>query len=182
MKKQIRVYLRALELEDHIKIHQWRQDEEIKKYFSGVPLFSSSLNEKKWVEDKIFDKSNVSCAICLKETNEFIGCIFLNDIDYHNRLGHVPIFMGEKKYWGKGYATDARVLMLKYAFVDRGLERIWARVIEGNEGALRMLEKTGYKQEGVLRKSRYNEGKFVNEVYLGVLKQDFLETLNEYEL
>lgn len=182
MKKQIRLYLRAFEIEDHIKIHEWRQDEEIKNNFSGTPLFSSSLNEKNWVEGKIFDKNNANCAICLKDTNEFIGCIFLNDIDYHNRSGHIPIFMGEKQYWGKGYATDARILMLKYALIDRGLERVWARVIEGNEGALRMLQKTGYKKEGVLRKSRYNQGKFVNEIYLGVLKPDFLKILADYEL
>jgi RimJ/RimL family protein N-acetyltransferase len=62
--------------------------------FGGVPLFSSSLNEKKWVEDKIFDKSNMSCAICLKENDEFIGCIFLNDIDYHNRSGQEAYFFG----------------------------------------------------------------------------------------
>ena len=105
MKKKIRVYLRALELEDHVQIHQWRNDRDIARNFGGVPLFSSSLNEKKWVEEKIFDKNNVSCAICLKSKDEFIGCIFLNDIDMHNRCGHMPVFIGAKKYWGKGYAT-----------------------------------------------------------------------------
>jgi [ribosomal protein S5]-alanine N-acetyltransferase len=182
MKKQIRVYLRALEIEDHLKIHQWRQDDDIKMNFSGLPLFTSTLNEKVWVENRIFDKNNVSCAICLKDTHEFIGCIFLNEIDHHNRTGHVPVFMGEKKHAGQGLATDARVLMLKYAFIDRGLNRIWAIVIEGNTGALKMLEKTGYQKEGLLRNSRYRQGEFVNEVYMGVLKEDFLKVLEQYEL
>jgi len=180
--KTIRVFLRALEIEDHIKIHQWRQDVEIKRNFSGMPLFSSTLNEKNWIESKILDKNNVSCAICIKGTNEFIGCIFLNDIDYHNRSGHIPVFMGEKQYWGLGYATDARILMLHYAFYDRGLERIWAKVIEDNTAALRMLEKTGYKKEGVLRKSIFREGKFVNEIFLGIIKEDFEEVCKQYEL
>ena len=182
MKKQIRVYLRAFEVEDHIKIYKWRQDKEISRSFGGVPLFSSSENEKQWVESKIFDKQNVSCAICLKKTNEFIGCIFLNDIDYHNRSGHVPVFIGEKKYWGKGYATDARVLMLKYAFLDRGLIRVWAKVLEDNQGALKMLEKTGYKREGLLRKVTFKDGKFVNGVILAVLNTDFQKVIEEYEL
>ncbi len=181
MKKKIRVYLRAFELDDHVKIHQWRQDREIIRNFGGVPLFSSSLNEKKWVEDKIFDKDNVSCAICLKETNEFIGCIFLNDIDYHNRSGHVPVFIGKKEYWGKGYAAEARILMLKYAFFERGLNRIWARVLEDNQGALKMHNKTGYKQEGLLRQSAYKDGEFVNEYMLSVLKEDFIKIFDEYE-
>lgn len=182
MKKQIRIYLRALEPDDYLKIYQWRNDSEITRNFAGVPLFSSTLNEKKWVEERIFDKENMSCAICLKETNEFIGCIFLNDINYHNRTGHIPIFMGEKKYWGKGYATDARILMLHYAFYQRGLNRIWAKVIEDNVGALKMLEKTGYKKEGLLRNSSFKEGNYVNEIYLGVLKDDFEKVLKNYEL
>ena len=78
MKKKMRVYLRALELDDHAAIHRWRNDKEIARNFGGVPLFSSSANEKKWVEDRIFDKGSVSCAICLMKTREFIGCIFLN--------------------------------------------------------------------------------------------------------
>lgn len=179
--KKIRVYLRAFEIEDHIKIHQWRQDKDIARNFGGLPLFTSTLNEKKWVEEKIFDKNSVSCAICLKESDEFIGCIFLNDINYHNRSGHIPIFMGEKQYWGKGFATDARLLMLNYAFINRGLERIWAKVLEDNIGALKMLEKTGYKKEGLLRKSNFKDGKFLNEIYLAVLKDDFLKIANEYE-
>jgi RimJ/RimL family protein N-acetyltransferase len=182
MKKKIRVYLRAFEGDDYIKIHQWRQDNEISRNFGGVPLFSSSLNEKKWMEDRIFDKNNVSCAICVKDTHDFIGCIFLNDINFHNRTGHIPIFVGEKEFWGKGYATDARVLMLKYAFFDRGLNRIWARVLEDNTGALKMLEKTAYKIEGKLRQVNFSNGRLRDEFYLAVLKQDFEEVLNQYDL
>lgn len=180
--KQIRVYLRAFESDDYLKIHQWRQDKDISRNYGGVPVFSSSINEKKWVEDKIFDKNSANCAICIKETDEFIGCIFLNDIDYHNRSGHVPVFMGAKQHWGKGYATDARILMLHYAFIDRGLERIWAKVLEDNTAALRMLEKCAYKTEGLLRKSIFKDGRFMNEYILSVLKEDFIEVLKDYEL
>lgn len=181
MKKRIRLYLRALEPDDHVKIHRWRSDREIARNFGGVPLFSSSLNERKWVEERIFDKASVSCAICLKKTNEFIGCIFLNEIDLHNRTGHAPVFIGEIKHWGKGYATDARILMLKYAFVDRGLNRVWARVLEDNGRALKMLEKCGYRQEGILRQSSFRDGRLVNERLLAVLREDFLTVLEEYE-
>lgn len=180
--KKIRVYLRAFEIEDHVLLHKWRQDKDVLHNFSGVPLFSSKENERQWVESKIFDKQNVSCAICLRETDEFIGAVFLNDIDYHNRSGHIPTFIGEKSHWGKGYATDARILMLYYAFFERGLERIWARVLETNISALKMLEKSGYKQEGLLRRSKFRNGDYVNEIYLGVLKDDFIKVMSEYEL
>ena len=72
--------------------------------------------------------------------------------------------------------------MLHYAFFERGLERIWARVLADNSGALKMHEKTGFKKEGLLQKSKFRGGKFVNEVYLGLLKEDFIEVLRNYEL
>ncbi len=182
MKKKVRVYLRALEPEDFALLHKWRNDPEIGYAFGGTRIFTSTLNEKKWIEDKIFDKTNVSCAICLKETNEFIGCVFLNSIDQLNRSGHCPTFIGAKEYWGKGYATDARILILKHAFYDKGLERIWAHVDLDNAGSLRMLEKCGYKKEGILRKAAYVNGEFKNFAVLSILREEFDEVLQDYEL
>lgn len=179
--KKIRVYLRAFEPDDYVLLHKWRNDEEIGHYFSGTFRFTSTLNEKKWLEEKIFDKNNVNCAICIKETNEFIGCIFLNNIDYLNRSAHCPTFIGAKEHWNKGYATDARVLMLKYAFYDIGLERVWANVHEDNIGSLKMHEKCGYKKEGVLRRASYVNGEFKDLVVLSVLKEEFKEIIKDYE-
>lgn len=181
-KKKIRVYLRALEPEDYAKLHEWRNDEEIGHNFSGTKLFTSTLNEKKWIEDRIFDKENVSCAICIKETNEFIGCVFLNTIDHLNRSGHCPTFIGAKDQWGKGYATDARVLILKHAFHDKGLERIWAHVTTDNLGSLRMLEKCNYKKEGLLRRATYVDGEFKDLYVLSILREEFDELWEQYEL
>jgi RimJ/RimL family protein N-acetyltransferase len=179
---KIRVYLRALEIQDYVKIHEWRKDNEIVRYFGGVPLFSSSENEKKWVESRIFEKENVSCAICLKDSDEFIGVIFLNNIDHHNRSASNPLFIGDKKHRGKGYAVDAKILMLKYAFIDRGLERIADKVLEDNIVSIKLHEKVGYKKEGLSRKSNFKNGKFLNAYYMAVIKEDFLEILKYYEI
>jgi RimJ/RimL family protein N-acetyltransferase len=181
MMKKIRVYLRAFEPDDYILLHKWRNDEETIKYFSGTFRFTSTLNEKKWLEEKIFDKNNVNCAICIKETNEFIGCIFLNNIDYLNRNANCPIFIGAKEHWNKGYATEARILMLKYAFYDKGLEMVYDYVHFDNIGSLKMHEKCGYKKEGVLRRASYVNGEFRDLVVLSVLKEEFKEILKDYE-
>ena len=181
MKYNFRVYLRAFEPEDYKKIYEWKQDNEIALNYSGVRMFSSTLNEKKWIEDRVFDKNNISCAICLKENDEFIGCIFLTDIDLINRTSQCPLFIGEKHFWGKGYATEAKILMLKFAFFERGLIRVWDHIIKYNKGSIKMHEKCGYKKEGVLRKSVYKNGKFYDKYTLSVLKEEFLEILEKYE-
>ncbi len=180
-KKKIRVYLRALEPEDYAKLHEWRNDEEIGRFFSGTSHFTSTLNEKKWIEERVFNKENVSCAVCLKETDEFIGCMFLYDFSYINRSACGSSFIGAKELWGKGYATDAMVLILRNAFHDKGLERVWARVVTDNPGSLRMLEKCNYKKEGLLRRASYADGEFKDVCMVSILREEFDELWEQYE-
>lgn len=167
-----KVYLRGLELDDYKAIHDIKQDSDVLYGYSKYNTYPSTENDKKWVESRIFNKDEVTCAICLKETDELIGIIFLLSIDLHNKSGHCPIFIG-KKYWGFGYATQARMLMLKYAFYERGLLRINAYVVEDNAASLRLHEKCGYKQEGLMRKAIFKNGKLMDQYLLGCLKEDF---------
>lgn len=173
-----RVYLRALEFDDYKAIHEIKLDDDVIYGYSKFNTFPSSENDKKWVESRIFNKEEVTCAICLKGTDELIGCVFLLDIDMHNRIGHCPVFIG-KDHWGKGYATEVRMLILKYAFYDRGLNRINAYVLEDNIGSKKMLEKCGFKVEGLMRQVAFKKGKFVNQYVLGCLKEDFDKIINE---
>jgi len=71
--------------------------------------------------------------------------------------------------------------MLKYAFYDKGLERVYDYVHFDNIGSLKMHEKCGYKKEGVLRKASYVNGEFRDLVVLSVLKEEFKEILKDYE-
>lgn len=167
-----RVYLRALELEDYKRIHEIRSEQDVIAGYSKYNTYASSENDKKWVESRIFNKEEVTCAICLKETDELIGVVFLLDIDMHNRVGHCPVFI-DKAYWGKGYGTEVRMLILKYAFYERGLNRIYACVNEDNVGSIKMLQKCGFVVEGKMRKSHFSNGDYKDQYVLGCLKEDF---------
>lgn len=172
------VYLRALEPEDYQVSVKWRNDDEINSMVGGPKYFVSSEYEKKWVENKILNNStDTVLALCLKENDKYIGNVYLTEIDWINRTGHCPILIGDKEEWGKGFATEARLLILKFAFYERGLERIWAAVLESNKASLRMLEKCGYQKEGLLRHSVYKNGKFHNQYILSILRCDFDELL-----
>jgi [ribosomal protein S5]-alanine N-acetyltransferase len=173
-----RVYLRGLEFDDYKTIHEIKQDADVLYGYSKYNTYPSSENDKKWVESRIFNKEEVTCAVCLKETDELIGVVFLLNIDLFNRAGSCPIFIG-KEYWGNGYGTEARMLILKYAFYERGLFRITDYVIEDNIASLKLHEKCGYKQEGIMRKAAFKNGEFVNEYILGCLKEDFEKLLDK---
>ncbi len=151
----MRVYLRALELDDYKTSIKWRNDEEIWSMVGGQKYFVSSEYEKKWVENAIFDNQNIRLAICLKENSQFIGLASIVNINWINRSAHAPSMIGAKEYWGTGLATEARMLLLKFAFYERGFNRIWAEILESNIVSQKMCSKCGYKKEGLLRQSVY---------------------------
>ncbi len=181
MEDKFRVYLRALEIDDYISLNKWRKDEEIFQFYRSAVRFSSSINEKNWVEQRINDKNNVTCAICLKENDSFIGCTFLNDIDLVNRSARGGTFIGDRDSFGKGLGFEARMLILKHAFFDWGLERVWAHIHVSNHASIKMHEKCGYIVEGVLRSASFKHGRFEDCVTLAVLKKDFIHVLKELE-
>ncbi|MFC8502381.1 GNAT family N-acetyltransferase [Pedococcus sp. NPDC057267] len=54
-------------------------------------------------------------------------------------------------YWGRGYGTDVATLLLQLGFNALGLERITATCDPQNLASVRVLEKAGLRQEGILR-------------------------------
>lgn len=177
-----RVYLRALEPEDYKKSIKWRNDDEIWEMVGGPKHFVSEAYEKKWVEDAIFSKDSINLAICLKENDEYIGNAYITNMDWINRSAHAPSMIGEKQYWSSGLATEARILLLYFAFYERGFNRIWASILEENIGSQRMCEKCGYKKEGILRQSVYKNGEFKNQILMSVLKEEFDKVISKYKI
>ena len=85
---------------------------------------------------------------------------------------------GEIGYWirpdeqGNGYATEAAELGLRYAFDERGLHKVMARVFEGNTPSRRVLEKSGFEEEGHLREHYYVDGEYLDAYLFGLLDDD----------
>ena len=175
-----RIYLRALEPDDYLITSEWRNDEEIQNMVGGPKYFVSKERERQWVMDTINDNSRMVLGICLKENDKLIGTVNIQDINWINRSAHVPILLGDKKEWKKGYATEARFLALKFAFDERGFHRVWALVLDDNIPSLKLHERIGYKKEGLLRDSVYKGGRYHNQVYLSILEDDFRTSFSDY--
>ena len=62
-----------------------------------------------------------------------------------------------------GIASTAVQLITNYAFEELALERLFAKVYAYNEASKKVLEKAGYKLEGVLEKGAMKNGKLVDE-------------------
>ena len=138
-------------------------------------MYVSEAREKKWIEDTIFHSADIKLAVCLTENNLHIGNVYLTDLNYVNRTAESHILIGNKKYWGQGYAREALLQILHYGFEERGLNRVEARINADNVASLRMHEKCGYKRDGVLRQAVFKNGRFKDVVVMSILKEDLLE-------
>ena len=168
-----RVYLRALELDDYKVSIAWRKDDDITNTTGGNKIFVSSEHEKQWVQNMIFNKDKIVLAICLKNNNKYIGNVSMFDIDLLNKSCSTAIMIGDKDEWNKGFATEAIMLMLKYAFEERGMERVSATIIKNNQPSIKVHEKCGYKVEGIMRNSIYKLGKYNDMVLISILKSEY---------
>lgn len=179
MRKEYRVYLRAFEPEDYKTSIKWRNDDEIWNQLGGVKYFVSEAYEKKWVEEAIFDPKVIRLAVCLKESNQYIGNVYILDINERDRKGNSHILIGEREYWGKGYATEAYELLLDYAFNERAFHRIGAHVLEENAASIALHKKCGFSQDGIFRKATFKNGKWQNQIIFSILDEEYFDKFNK---
>jgi diamine N-acetyltransferase len=170
-----RVRLRGIEKSDNVRFVEWLNDPEVSRGLTlVVPL--SNLQEEEWFESlKNRPKEEHPLGIEVKTPDGWllVGNISLMNLDWRNRLAEVGIFIGEKRYWNQGYGHDAMMLMLRHAFHNLGLNRIYLRVHETNPRAIHSYVKSGFVHEGRMRKAQFQDGKFVDVLLMSVLQSEW---------
>jgi len=166
------VYLRALESDDLERTHKWHNDHRMYNIMGGTFHYVSRATEEEWLRKKqAYSPQEVSLAICLTETSQHIGNIYLRAIDWIARHAELQIWIGEPDQRSRGYGYAAISLFLKYAFDTLGLRRIYLYVLEGNP-SIRLYEKCGFIVEGKLRKHAFIGGEFKDFFIMGLCVDD----------
>ncbi len=91
-----------------------------------------------------------------------IGAIRSQDVYRYN--AEVGYWLGES-CWGKGYATQALIMMTETLFALTDLHRLYAGVFSFNTASMRVLAKAGFHQEAVHREAIYKEQTYWDEYY-----------------
>jgi RimJ/RimL family protein N-acetyltransferase len=87
-----------------------------------------------------------------KEDN-FIGYTSLSDFDGKEEC-EFGIFILDKNYWGKGIGVEVTKLMLKYAFDELEIKKVFLSTSELHAKAIRLYEKCGFVREKVVPNDR----------------------------
>lgn len=161
----------------------WLNDPEVTQYLKRyLPM---ALNaEREYLENMHKrTETDVSFVILAHHGNAYlpIGMMGLHRINHKDGLATTGAFIGSKEHWGRGLGTDAKMLLLKYAFDTLNLRKITSRVHGFNERSQRYNEKCGYKREGVLKQHHFVNGEYRDEVLMAVFREDFEPLWKKFE-
>ncbi len=143
-------------------LRPWREEdaEELYRYASspevgpaaGWPPHGSAEESRRIIRDVL--SAPETYALCLKEDGLPIGSIGLHRNDLAERPDEYELgYWIGKPFWGQGLIHEASREMLRHAFEDLGMNRIWCGYYDGNEKSRRVQEKLGFvyqrKTEGI---------------------------------
>lgn len=158
---------------------KWLNDPEVRQFLKHfVPI--NWKEEEEWFDSQKHSKDNIVLAI---ETIEgrYIGNMGIHRINWKDRRATTGAFIGEKEFWGKGYGTDAKMSLLNYAFNTLGLQKMCSGAMDFNERSIRYSLRCGYKVEGRLRNHIFRNGRFHDEVLLGIFRGEWKHIWNYYQ-
>ena len=174
-----RVYLRTLQPEDLDYLAEWAEDPFIER-MAG----SEFLNAYKHVYDK--DPSfyeavltDTTQVVLVVEANrgwtEPVGLARLFNIHLLEGYCFLEVMLTDQKAIRRGFGVEAGKLISYYGVDALGLRRIEAKVYEYNFLSANSLRRNGFLQEGVLRKSGYQDGRYWDVLVFGILKDEIDE-------
>lgn len=162
--------LRPIKMSDAKEYFETMQDKETEKGFMNVP--KNIKEAKKEIKEHIQKAhKKVSETFVIDVNGAYGGDI---TIDYENwnpksRKGRIHYSM-HPKFRGKGMMTKAVEIVTEYGFKKFKLKRIVGYCRSFNKASARVLEKAGYKLEGILRKDAFKNGKYYDNMVWAKVK------------
>lgn len=168
------ITLRRLNESDAYGMLEWMHDADIQNNFQKSMLDRTLEDAIDFIKTSTVvaeDGKNIHFAI-VDEKDEYLGTISLKNVDLDNRNAEYAICL-RKKAQGKGIAYKATMEILKKAFFEYDLEKVYLNVLERNERAICLYEKIGFIYEGEARKHLYLRGEYRTLKWYSILKEEF---------
>jgi ribosomal-protein-alanine N-acetyltransferase len=167
------VNLRVMEKEDLPLVMDWFNNPDfLGEFWDCFPLQRSRVEIEKVLEDNPFENKYF---VVEKKNGSKIGYVtHFNMLHPLGKLLEIGYVMAPNERC-KGYCTEAVHLILDYLFLSRSVERIQASTHVDNRASQRVLEKTGFKREGVMRRALFNKGDWKDGFLYSILREEWKE-------
>ena len=168
-----RLLIKTPEIDDKFELTQLINDKDVIKWLSEIPFPYTLCHAEEFIErsrERVLKQESYNFMIF--QDKKMIGGVGLSE--FNNKSCQVGYWLG-KKYWGNGFATEALKSILDFGFDQLNLEKIYAAYKIGNEGSIRVLNKSGfeYSRKKYEYDSVLNEEVFLTEM---ILRKEELST------
>lgn len=149
----LRLRLRPLEQSDAYVIQKTACAREIADTMISIPHPYPDGEAERYIARQITERENenaITFTIEQKVKGQFYGLVEIRHINFEHLLGELSFWMTIDS-WGQGYMSEVVQAVVRYGFEVLGLNRLYAYHMVRNPASGRILEKNGFKQEGLLR-------------------------------
>jgi len=169
--------LSAIEREELEQLRNWRNNPDFRKYFREYRELNMDMQER-WFDEKLLkDPTTIMFSIKKLSDNELLGCCGFVYINWIHRHGDLSLYIGWNNSYidDYGYAEDSCNLLFDYGFNELGLHKIWTEIYEFDDKKMKLYEKFGFHQDGLLREHYFYNGKWWDSIILSLLSAEFNE-------
>jgi len=159
-----RLLLRPFTLDDATAVAALANNRNLSERTLYLPHPYTEQSAIDWIAthaDNFRNDERYEFAITDRETGTVYGAIGLSHNKIH-RKGSLGYWIGEP-YWGNGYATEAALALVHWAFSVRGFHKVYASHFDFNQASGRVMQKIGMNLVGTLVDNLYKDGKYITE-------------------
>lgn len=173
--KENRLIFRNSTLDDCTLFAKWETDIFVNKFFTidderGYDEIAREFSEREG------DETQRQFTVCLKETGEPIGRIYISNINHHyDSLDITRIYIAPRECRGKGYGEEALKMTLKWAFEEMNMERVTLDHFMDNKIASSLYDKLGFVKEGVMRHGGKKNGQYIDMCLRSILRDEYFK-------
>lgn len=164
-----KAYLRPLEEADAAGCYEWISDPDVRRTLGMRARPNTEAQAREYIRSIDF-RSEQGFAIVTREGGVYVGNTSLHEIDYVDRRAMLGIVIGRKDFWDKGIGTEAVALLCRHAFETLNLHKVCLNCDATNERALKVYARLGFKVEGRRREQHFYEGRYLDDVIMGMLR------------
>ena len=169
-----KIYLSPLTVNDlSDKYIAWLNDAEVCKDNAHATFPNNETKARAYVESVQKSQHDLVFAIRLTANGDHVGNVSLQGINWVNNSAELAIIIGDKAAWGKGVGYECYKLLLDYAFNTLNLNRVSSGQTLRNKAMIKICEKAGMKQEGVLREFLFKNGEYLDLAVYSILKKEY---------
>ena len=170
-----RLVLREFDERDYLAMLAYQSDPRYLEYYpwterqpEDVRQLLQSFFDWQWAQPR----HKYQLAITLKPHHELIGSCGIRLDSPTARQGDLG-FELSPEHWAQGYGTEAARAVIQFGFAGLRLHRIWSWCIAENHRSVRVLEKLGLRQEGLLRENEYFKGRWWDTRLYAILNHEW---------